>query len=192
MATTNPFNDIRLKAGDSKRSMTWYQTQIRALGSVSPRKLLSNTPELTNRIMPGNMYMFFYDAKFKDTLPYWDQFPLVLPFRKVNGGFYGINLHYLPYMVRFKLLGYLHDLAVDEKITDDTRIQVSWRMLTSTSRYAPVKACVKHYLYDHVDSRFLHIKYPDWVTASQLPVERFVGANKTDVWKYSMDKINGR
>jgi hypothetical protein len=35
--------------------------------------------------------MFFYEAKYQDVLPYWDKFPLVLPFRKVMGGFYGIN-----------------------------------------------------------------------------------------------------
>ena len=191
MATTNPFANIRVKAGDVQRSVNWYQTQIRALGSVTPRKLLANTPELTTKILPGCMYMFFYDAKHKDTLPYWDQFPLVLPFRRVTDGFYGINLHYLPYVVRFKLLGALHTFANDKNLGEDTRLLTSWRMLTSSSKFAPVKACVKHYLYEQVDSRFLQIKYPDWVTASQLPVERFVGANKTSVWKDSMDKING-
>lgn len=189
MATTNnPFDTIRLKAGDTERSLNWYQTQIKALKNVRPQKLLSEAPELTTTILPGGMYMFLYDAKHKDTLPYWDAFPLVLPFRRVKDGFYGLNLHYLPYQVRFKLLGSLQVLANNTTMSDATRLKMNWDLLMASSRFAPVKACVKHYLYDHLASRFLRIKYPDWVTASQLPVERFVGATKQTVWKDSRGK----
>lgn len=191
MATTNPFLTIRTRAGDTDHSLAWYQTQVKALASAAtrPNKLMQNVPDLTSRLMPGKMYMFFYDAKLKDKLPYWDQFPLVLPFRKVPGGFYGINLHYLPYAMRFKLLGALHQYATDEKLNEDTRVRVNWRLLVTLSRVAPVKACVKHYLDEHVQSRFLNIKYPDWVVASLLPVERFVGASKSKVWQDSREKF---
>ena len=188
MATTNPFLSIRQKAGDTEKSLNWYQTQVKGLATIKPEKLMRNVPDTVTRILPGNMYMFFYDAKLKDKLPYWDQFPLVLPFRKVDGGFIGLNLHYLPYATRFKLLGALHSFATDEKLNEDTRIRVTWSIIESASRLAPAKACVKHYLYEHVQSRFLHIKYPDWVIASQLPVERFVGANKASVWRESRTK----
>jgi len=188
MANTNPFLDIRMKAGDVPRSLTWYKSQINSIASIKPNKLLTNTPDLTTRIMPGYMYMFMYDAKLKETLPYWDMFPLVLPFKKVPGGFYGINLHYIPYMARFKLLGYLHDLAINKKMDEETRLLLNWRVLNSSSKYDPVKACVKHYLYEQLKSKFLQVKYPDWITASQLPVERFIGANKTEVWKDSRTK----
>lgn len=185
---TNPFLNIRTKSGDQDKSLSWYKQQMKSLTSLTPNKLLSTAPELTNRIMPGYMYMFFYDAKYKDTLPYWDMFPLVLPFRKVPGGFYGLNLHYLPYGARFKLLGYLQDLALKDDMSEDNRLVMNWKLLNSSSRYAPVKACVKHYLYDHLKSRFLQVQYPDWITASLLPVERFVGANKTTVWEDSREK----
>lgn len=182
---TNPFINVRTKIGDQDRSLNWYQTQVRTLTSLRPEKLMSNAPELTTRILPGRMYMFFYDAKLKDKLPYWDMFPLVLPFRKVPDGFYGINLHYLPYAMRFKLLGRLHDFASDDRMNEETRLRVNWRILSTMSTVAPVKACVKHYLDEHVQSRFLNIKYPDWITASMLPVERFVGASKSKVWQDS-------
>ena len=188
MAQQNPFDTIRLKAGDTQRSVQWYQTQIKMLGNLRPNKLMSKTSELTTRIMTGNMYMFFYDAKTKDKLPYYDMFPLVLPFKRVNGGFYGINLHYLPYMARFKLLGLLSQYASDDAINDDTRILITWKILDSSSRLAMIKPCVKHYLYEQLQSRFLQIKYPDWVTASQLPVERFQGADKASVWRDSKAK----
>lgn len=185
MATTNPFLNVRAKAGGQDKSLSWYQTQVRALARLSPNKLLANTPDLTTRIMPGAMYMFFYDAKHQDKLPYWDQFPLVLPFRRVSDGFYGINLHYIPYGARFKLLGYLHDLATDEKITEETRVRVSWQFLDGSSKFEAVKPCVKRYLYSQLKSKFLNIKYPDWITAAMLPVEQFIGASKSEVWRES-------
>ena len=188
MATTNPFLSIRQKAGDDTKSLSWYQLQVKNLAAVKPASLMSSSPNITTSVLPGGMYMFFYDAKFKDTLPFWDMFPLVLPFKKVPDGFYGINLHYIPYGARFKLLGYLHDLANDDKMSEDTRLLLNWKVLNGSSKYDPIKACVKHYLYDHLKSKFLQIKYPDWITASQLPVERFVGASKTEVWKDSRTK----
>ena len=190
MATVlNPFLNVRSKVGDSDKSLAWYQTQVKALAAAAtkPNKLMQNAPDLTTRIMPGNLYMFFYDPKLKDKLPYYDMFPLVLPFRKVPGGFYGINLHYLPYPLRFKLLGALQEYALDNTMSEDNRVRVTWSTLLTMSRVAPVKACVKHYLDGQVQSRFLNIKYPDWVTASLLPVERFVGASKQQVWQDSRE-----
>lgn len=179
---TNPFETIRTKAGDSARSVNWYQQQIKKLGGISPTGLLKDG-DITTRITPGSMYMFFYDAKHKDKLPYWDRFPLVLPFRAIPGGFYGINLHYMPYLARFKLLARLHDFATDDSMNENRKVQASWSVLSGLSGVAPIKNSVKHYLYEQVSSRFIKIKYNDWVIASQLPVERFVGANKADVWK---------
>jgi len=42
---------------------------------------------------------------------------------------------------------------------------------------------VKHYLNDHLRSRFLKINYTDWVTASMLPVESFRKVKKEKVWQ---------
>lgn len=185
---TNPFETITLNAGNTQRSLNWYQSQIKSLKGITPNKLMANAPDLVNSILPGYMYMFFYDAKLKDSLPYWDRFPLVLPFKKVNEGFYGINLHYVTYGVRFKLLGYLTELT-SKQVNEDVRLKLNWSFLNSASNLAPVKACVKQYLSSHVESRFLKIKSSDWVTASQLPVERFVGASKTKVWQESRKKF---
>lgn len=192
MAKTNPFVSIRAQVGDEKKSLEWYQQQIKTLSraSIQPNKLMQNVPELSTNIIPGAMYMFFYDAKYKDTLPYWDRFPLVIPFRRANNGFYGINLHYLPYIMRFKLLGALHDRATDSKITEHTRVRINWNMLQTFVTIAPIQVCVKHYLHDHIQTKFLNIKYNDWITASLLPVEQFVGATKQEVWKKSREAFN--
>jgi hypothetical protein len=184
----NIFQQVNMNAGDARKSYQWYRDQVRNLGSnLSGVQLLRNE-KLSSRIVPGNMYLFMYDPKYKDTLPYYDTVPLVLPFRTVPDGFLGINLHYLPYLARFRLLGELSKLTTDKKITEKTRIEISWQILNSSSKYLAATSCVKHYLNDHLRSRFLKINYNDWITASMLPVESFRKVKKEKVWQETKKK----
>ena len=181
------FKAVSMKAGDTQKSYQWYRDQVRNLGSNISGTQMLGQKQLTNTIVPGEMYLFMYDPKHKDTLPYYDIMPLVLPFSKVPDGFLGINLHYLPYLARFNLLGELSKLntrPIDEK----TKIDLSWRLLNSSAKYAPATACVKHYLSNHIRTRFLKINFSDWITASMLPVENFKKAKKDKVWKDTKQK----
>ena len=190
----NVFQTVSMKAGDAQKSYYWYREQVKNLGSnLSGTQLLRNE-KLTSRIRPGEMYLFMYDPKLKKTLPYYDAVPLVLPFQIVKDGFLGINLHYLPYLARFNLLGDLNKLTLDKRINENTRIQISWQILNSSSKYLAATACVKHYLSSHLRSRFLKINYTDWITASMLPVERFKSdsgndPSKAKVWRDTSKKI---
>ena len=87
---------------DSARA--WYRDRARTT-RIQPQTLIKSDRErLTSRVMIGRMYHFFYDPKHKKTLPYYDRFPLIFPFKSVRGGFLGINLHYLPLRLRAKLM----------------------------------------------------------------------------------------
>lgn len=183
----NPFDTIRSKAGDAEKSVQWYQSQIGRLGTINPNQLLKQGT-LTNTIYPGFMYLFAYDPKLKDTLPFYDRFPLVLPFRKVPGGFYGLNFHYLPYLLRMRMLRLMHQYATDDRMDEKTKLRLNWNLIESSSRLDPIKACVKHYLNEQVVSRFMIIPYNDWVIASQLPVDKFVGAKRDQVWRETRKK----
>lgn len=186
------FDEIKITPAGTIRSYRWYRDRVNQLATgrnSDPKALMSQTDQLTNTILTGGMYLFYYDPKHKETLPHYDTLPLVLPFRKVENGFYGINLHYLPYLLRFRVLSELSKLVTNKNINENTRIKLSWRILTSAAALQPASICVKHYLYDHIRSRFLKIDYKDWVTASQLPLERFVKENKNSVWKQTVRKI---
>lgn len=188
MAENSIFNVINMKAGDQQRSYTWYRNQVRNLATgVSGVQLLKNE-QLSSRVLPGEMYLFMYDPKHKETLPYYDVVPLVLPFRRMPDGFLGINLHYLPYLARFNLLRDLNTLARDSRLTNDKRLMLSWQLLNSSSKYLSATACVKHYLNAHLRSRFLKINYDDWITAAMLPVENFQKAKKEKVWADTKQK----
>ena len=181
------FDKIRLSAGSIERSVQWYRSQISKLGTLNVPKTIreGNT---VNAVIPGEMYLYVYNPKMHEQLPYYDIFPLVIPFRRKIGGFIGINIHYLPYAIRMNLLKQLSFFATDARNDQDTRIKLSWRLIESSIRFLPAKACVKHYLLEHVKSRFLKIPYPDWVIASQLPIEGFMKEQKNVIWRENRNK----
>lgn len=171
------------------KSAVWFQSQVTKLRDVSlktPQNLMRGDQESKGtRIVPGTMIMYIYDPKYKDTLPYYDMFPLGLPYKLVPDGFYSLNLHYLPYNLRVLLLDRLMQFKTNSNMDEKTRIKFSWQLIDGVSRFAAAKPCVKHYLYDHVRSPFKAVHASDWATALLLPVEKFVGATAQDVWKDS-------
>ena len=171
-----------------KRSRSWFDKQVASMAKqqLTPNKVLQGNPDqLVTRIMPGHLYMFAYDPKLKKELPYYDRFPLVLPFRKVKGGFYGINFHYLPPLLRVKLLDRLLMFSNTKGITEDTRLRFKYQMIAGSAKFGWAQPCVKMYLNSHVRSRFAKIEPEHWVTAMMLPVERFAKASKETVWRES-------
>ena len=164
---------------DSARA--WYRDRARTT-RIQPQTLIKSDRErLTSRVMIGRMYHFFYDPKHKKTLPYYDRFPLIFPFKRVRGGFLGINLHYLPLRLRAKLMDELYGLTRDNRYDEDTRLKISYNVLNGAAKYKYFKPCVKHYLTPHVKSSFLEVYAAEWDIALFLPTERFVGAGKGKV-----------
>lgn len=168
-----------------KKSRSWFDQQVNLLTrqNLTPNKVLAgDVDQLTTRVMPGHLYMFVYDPKLKKELPYYDRFPLVFPFAKTEGGFIGLNMHYLPYQLRIALLDNLLVFKNNSKIDETTRLKYSWQLIDGVSRYKAAQPCVKQYLMGHVRTQFRQVSSNDWATAMLLPVERFVGATKQEVW----------
>lgn len=186
----NPFDQLRVNATNVRQSINWYTRQIQGLRDLQRgvNSALAQSSELKSSITPGELYIFRYDPKFKNELPYYDTMPLVLPFATAPGGFLGLNLHYLPYGWRFKLMGALLDLVANEK-DGVRRAQVSWKILNQSSKFPGVSPCVKHYLTAHVKTKFLNIPADQWLAASMMPIEQFQGATKTAVFADSRRMI---
>ncbi len=53
------------------------------------------------------------------------------------------------------------------------------------------KPCVKHYLNDHVRSRFAKVPAPEWEIATFLPTQDFAKASTGSVYAASRRAING-
>ena len=133
----------------------------------------------------GSMYFFAYDPKHKETLPYYDMFPLVIPIERYSNGFLGINFHYLYPKQRAILLDQLMTFANNTNMDETTRIKLTYNSLGSFSKYKRARPCIHRYLDEHIRSQLVQVDANDWGTALFLPVERFKKMNKTQVWAES-------
>ena len=191
-----PWSPIRVTKDDVNKSLAWFQEKTKRLGDrVSVNSLLQNSQRRTTLLVPGKMYMYLYSAKNSETLPYFDQFPLMIPFSRNWETVTGLNFHYLNYKMRFILLKNLLDFATDRTLTEKTKLKLSWDLVKGASRYTPAKAAVHTYRLDHVQTQFLEIPAEQWFTAALMPVERFVSGKqeykfaKEVVWRDSIRRL---
>jgi len=175
------------KAGAKARAAgDWFKEKAKQAGAsarmrvVTPKGLLKKQPD--SNIMLGNMFFYKYDPKFAKKLPYWDMYPLVFPFEKAKGGFYGLNLHYIPPRDRAVLMDELTEYATNNKYDATTRLKLSYDLLKGIGRAVP---CVKRYLGTNVRSNTVRINADEWEIAIFLPVERFQKEKKSVVWNDS-------
>lgn len=175
----------------TKESREWFRKRVANLRPNRNALMKEEPIQLKNRGVVGNMYMFFYDPKHKDTLPFYDSFPLVIVVGPAEGGFYGLNLHYLPPALRAKFLDALLEITNNRLYDETTKFGLSYNMLKSTSNMKYFKPCLKHYLNKHVRSRFAMVEAPEWEIATFLPTADFQKANRSTVYSDSKRKING-
>ena len=176
----NIFSKISDQTGGSKKSSTWYRNAVSSLGdSVTARKL-DNQGRINQRPSLGRLNLFFYEPKFKETLPYYDTFPLVLPLEGFRGGFLGMNFHYLSPTIRFRLLNQLQRFATNSKFDRTTRLDVSYGRVGGLSR---VKSTIKKYLYSHVRSGFMRVVLQDAPSAVYPPVQQFKNRSASYVYR---------
>ena len=164
------FDKISDKAGGVKKSSSWYRNAVASIADTVTARKLYNQGKINQRPSGGRLNLFFYDPKFKEKLPYYDTFPLVLPLETIRGGFLGINFHYLSPVVRFSLLNQLQRFATNNKFDSTTRLEVSYGKVGG---FARVKSTIKKYLYSNVRSGFMRVDLQDAPTAVYLPVQQF-------------------
>ena len=171
-----------------KQAMSWFKdivkkTRAAAFPAATGRSDIMSDRNTGVQAMPtiGRLYLFQYDAKWKDILPYWDVWPLIFPFDLAANGFYGINLHYLPPNARIDLmLRLIKAQGGSGNLTEKYKLKLSYNIITS---YPPARPCIKRYLFSHVQGRgFYGIKGEDWSYAASLPLQKFKGASETTVW----------
>jgi hypothetical protein len=196
------FDDILLKgirAGQmpsrNSSARVWYREKAKEVGKINETSFFKNAgaDRLKNagQFHIGSMYMFYYDPKHKDTLPYYDRVPLIFPINRAQGGFLGINFHYLPLKMRAKLMDALYDVSSNDRYDDSTKLNISYRILNASSQYREFRPALKHYLFEHVRSKLLYVNPSEWDIALFLNIAKFEGATQTQVWEDSRKIIRG-
>jgi len=169
-------------------SRAWLRAKVKDLKPTSDG-LMTDRQRLRNSSMIGKMYFYFYDPKTKDSMPYYDRFPLVIPIERYNDGFLGLNLHYIHPKNRMILLDKLSDTTSNGTYDENTKLKINYRYLAAASRVFEATPCIKRYLFTQIESRFLEITADEWDIAALLPVESFVGASTSKVYADSRKKF---
>lgn len=179
----------------SRESVTWFRRRAQGVPTtaVSPSRMLSDadSSRFENRVELGSMYMFMYDPKTKADLPYYDRFPLIFPVGKAPNGFYGLNMHYLHPRLRAVLFDRLTEDFTHSSPNGRDHIIARYKVLKAASKYRYFEPCFKHYLNRQVKSRFIYIAPAEWNMALFLPTERFEKATKQEVWKDTIQQLQG-
>jgi len=190
---------------DVRNARQWFSNQIKdimrnpwSLSNMIPDKLKLRWYSKGNAAISlpkptdiGKMFFYGYNPKTKDTMPYYDIFPLILMVRGLDNGWYGLNLHYLPPKQREVLILNLMDRMSDSKLDNKTRIKMNYQMLSSVAKYRYFKPCFKRYLISHTTSAVRPIPFEHWGKAILLPVAKFKKASITTVWSDSLKSIRG-
>jgi hypothetical protein len=159
---------------DARQALQWFNQEVKGL------RFRANV--FQNKGMPeiGKMYLFVYDPKYKETLPFFDAFPLTIPIQYYNDGFLGLNLHYLPPAFRSSLFEQLLIIKNNDKFDTSTKLNVTYKLLkNSSTRFAGFQNCVKRYLFNHRQSSFSQIHPQFWAYVVLLPLQN---------WKINPDR----
>ena len=174
------FEDIDMS---SRKATYWLKDNLSLISPLRRDKMLKVVESPTS-VKLGRMYFFSYNPKYKVTLPFYDQFPLVFMLERQKAGFLGLNLHYLRLSNRASFINYLIDFA-DSPIwyTDPkARLLLEYSNIKS-NKY--LKSCVKSYCYSNFLTGVIEVRPADWKIVPFLPLDKFQKATREEVWKWA-------
>ena len=174
-----------------KRSTKWFHDKIKGLkGEVKNRFSSTNAAKFyresekindavfKRRVSLGDLFCYYYNPKYRKTLPYYDMFPMIMLLSAEKETFLGINFHYLRPKWRAILLD-----RVTAKIGGGLP---KWSKLRQIKQIAPT---IKRYRYDHIMRKVIPIEDDEQEIAIFLPTERFKKSGKAKVWSESERKF---
>ena len=167
-----------------KESLAWFYKRLKTSANAFPKGSFSDK----KKPFIGGMFHFVYDAKHKDTLPYFEKFPLVIHIEKYHDGFLGLNLHYLPPILRAKLLDMMIN-KFQKTTTAKTYMAVTYPILQSASKSGLFQPCLKRYLTSHMVSKAIYVDSEQWEEVAFLPTAQWHNATNKKVYADSKGKI---
>lgn len=176
-----PFlNTENQKRADKRSALRWFGKAVNGITTTAqmPEGLYS----IHGRKNPfyGELALFGYDAKYKDKLPYWDSFPLIIVTNIRGNGFSGLNLHYMPVQARKDIIKYM----IHHKNRSKTGMSYARKVIPVLEQISKsdINFCYKNYLASHVMSKFVIVGNDYWELACELPLQQFNKATAREVW----------
>ena len=178
----------------------WFRDKLSSIGYIRPLGIIEKSGESLTKFAPGKMYFYGYKPRGEATLPFYDRYPLTMVLQKEQGGFLGLNFHYLHPMDRANFFNFLSRFINDSRFDKnlDARISVSYQALKSaqtigTSKRGKAvrfyKAAIKRYYYSNVVTKVTEVPPIYWKFMLFLPIDRFANIVREEVWKQSRRMI---
>lgn len=132
------------------------------------------------RPLLGCVYTYNYSPIYKDTLPYYDIFPITCVLSMDKHGFVGLNFHYIPYHERLQLLQLL--LKFERRANNTKILKPDLFFLQKLSK-SYFSFALKRYNWKHVRSKMMRITPEGWEEVICLPVISFKKKPVNIVWR---------
>lgn len=171
----------------SAKAASWFRSKAENT-RATPTSIIRTAPNPVTKVqdLVGSMVLFGYNPKTKDTLPYYDSFPVIFITDINPDGFSGINLHYLPVRQRAQLMDALMRIAEGP---DEDKLELNYQLLKSVKSLKYYKPCYKRYLNNFTVTNYVPIERKLWNIAMFLPLARFQKARITRIHKESLKKV---
>lgn len=171
----------------NKEALNWYRREISNLGNINKLKLLGdNIRYQQSRPEIGKFCLYFYSPKHKDTLPYYDTFPLILTLPSERHELAGLNFHYLDPMNRLKLLQEIISIQ-GSNFSEARKLEATYETIKAATNL--FKPTYHAYLFKHIKSKVVVIPMESAIPAVFLPIAAWKKSSQTQVWKDSKNKI---
>lgn len=194
----NSIQDIRknsqLGKSHTAEYYDWFRKTINKTITKSDydqlrQKIVTDPYRQSNSLFLGKLYFFFYNQPdYRNTLPFYDTFPLLLLLRRTKNHIFGINLHYIPPKRRLVKFLELLKYTSNSQLTEGTRIILPYSKMKTDNNWKIFKSCFRQYKINKISGNLINISAPDWPIAVNLPVERFKKKGKREIWSQTIEE----
>jgi len=185
----------------TRKAHQWYMKRISkdVKQANSLRKKVVGEEKYRRRgrgeIRIGDLYLFQYpDPVHKDTLPYYDTWPCVFFFDEYTSKagkriVLGLNFHYLPPALRYKLFDDLLKLRNEKRYRPTTRLKMSWKTIKAASKTNAYAAAVHAYRVDRIRGGLIKVNPTDWAQVIALPIANWKKSSRQNVYADTKSKL---
>lgn len=178
---------LLLNRTKSEAAIKWFYTMAKSKLTQKGIPKEAFNLRINGEVFIGGMFLYTYDPKWKDKLPWYDTLPVVIPIEIYDDGWLGLNIHYLPPMLRAKLMDRLIEYR-KRAFTPRAYMKVSYQFLKAVAKTELFAPCVHRYLGNHVTSNLIRVSDEYWEQVAMLPIQKFQKKSAQQVWRQTGSK----
>lgn len=132
----------------------------------------------------GQILHYVYNPKYKDSLPFWDQYPTIIVLNQNSRYVLGLNIHFVPTAIRKKIIHFLLKKNV-HNIKKGKPIQASYLLFKSLLRKLNATICIRKYIKIRMSNNcVVPTSYESYIdSAIKLNTKKIYGMSQDAIYK---------